>query len=94
MTAVIHKVMDERIARFDRIFKEMTDHKDGTNLMLQYFERAATLESEKAKQDRKVTAFAFITELASMKQDAFEAYASVTKINVKAEDYAPSPNRV
>ena len=49
MTAVIHKVMDERIARFDRIFKEMTDHKDGTNLMLQYFERAATLESEKAK---------------------------------------------
>ena len=29
-----------------------------------------------------------------MKQDAFDAYASVTKVNVKDEDDASSPDRV
>ena len=94
MTAVIHKGMDESNARFDRIFKEMTDHKDGTAQMSQALERVATLESEMAEQDWKVTASEFLDELESMKQHALDAYAAATKVNINADDDTPSHERV
>ena len=94
MAAVIQKGVDESNARFDRMFKEIIDHKDGTARVLQYFECAAMLETEKAEQDLKATAFTFLAELVSMKQNALEACTDATKISVKNEDDATSPERV
>ena len=94
ITSIIQKCFYESNSRFCREVKEVIDHEDRTARMLQDFEHKAALESEKAGQDRKVTAFAFLTELESMKQDALDTCAAATKVNVKTEDYSPSPDRV
>ena len=93
MAVVIQKGMDESNARFDSMFEEMIDHKDGTARMLQDFERAAVLETEKSEKDRKVTASTFLAELASMKQEALDA-CTTAKANINNEDDETSPERV
>ena len=84
--AVIQKGVDESNACVERMFKELADHKRGTDRMLQDFELAASEESEKSEQDRKVTASTVLAELASMKQDTHNAHAAATNANTKTED--------
>ena len=67
MTEVIQKGVDESNARFERMLKELEEHKREMDRTLQGFELAASAESEKAGQDRKVTASAVLAELSSMK---------------------------
>ena len=91
MIAIIQKCVYEIISRFCRVLKEVIDHEDRTARMLKDFEDTAALESEKAGQDRKGIASAFLTDLESMKQDALDVCAAATKVNVKTEGDFPSP---
>ena len=88
--AVIQKGMDESNARFDRMFKELAAHESGTDLMLKDFELKALAELEKAEQDRNTTASGVLAELASMKQDDFDAWTAATNVNINIEDEIPS----
>ena len=78
------------------MFKETTDHENGTAQVLQDFECVSKMESAKVEQDRKDTASAFVAELASIKQDALDAYSAATEISSGIEkaqlsaDSAPS----
>ena len=54
--------------------------------MLNYFERTAKIESDKAEKDRKDLASKFLSELASIKQDYIDAYSSATKIASETEE--------
>ena len=94
MTAVIQKGMDESDARFEKMFKELTAHKSGTAHLLRECEIAASVDQEKAEQERKDTAAAILTELTLMKQDARAACTAATTVNIKTEDESPSPERV
>ena len=94
MIAIIQKCVYESNSRLCRTLKEVIDHEDRTARMLEDFEHTAALESEKYEQDRKVTAFEFLTELESMKQDSLDTCAAATKVNVKTEDDSPSPGRI
>ena len=94
MTVIIQKDMDESNARFDMIFKELKDHKSGTDHMLKDFELTALAELEKVEQDRNVAASTVLAELASMKQDALDTCAAATNVNFNTEDETPSPARV
>ena len=94
MTAVHQKGVDDSDTRFERMFKGLTAHKSGTAHMLRDYELAASAESEKAEQDRKVTASSVLAELASTKNDAHDACAAATNAKIKTEDDTPSPERV
>ena len=94
MKVVIQKGMDKSNALFGRMFKEITAHESGTDHVLKDLELAASEELEKAEQDPKVTTSTVLAELASMKQDAHDAYAATTNVNIKTEDETPSPERV
>ena len=51
------------------------------------------MESDKAEQTRKDVASTFIAELASIKQDDFDAYVAATNISGETDDAEPSPDR-
>ena len=91
MIAFIQTCVDESNARFDRMLKEMTDHKDGKAQMMQDLEYTSALKLEKAQEDLKLTSSEFLTELQAMKHDALDAYTAATKINIKTEDDLQSP---